>query len=77
MTSRTIRTTLLDLVQTVQRYAANDEEVVATIAYLVNSGRVQLGGTFAGQKINLRARKPRGWVVKALDEMGRCPKPAA
>jgi hypothetical protein len=46
--------TLLELVQTVSESARNDEEVVATVAYLVNSGRVRLCGTFAGAKIALR-----------------------
>src|SRR3954463_11184921 len=46
--------TLLELVQVVNESARNDEEVVATVAYLVNSGRVRLCGTFAGAKIALR-----------------------
>jgi hypothetical protein len=46
--------TLLELVQTVSASARNDEEVVATVAYLVNSGRVRLCGTFAGSRIALR-----------------------
>src|SRR5262245_57540063 len=56
----TVPTTLLDLVQSINAYAANDREVVATVAYLVNSGRVRLGGTFAGATIQLSpARHPR------------------
>jgi hypothetical protein len=43
--------TLLDLVQSVMSEAKNDEEVVATIVYLINSGRVRLRGIFAGAKI--------------------------
>ena len=34
------------------------DEVVATVAYLVNSGRVRLCGTFAGAKIALRPSLP-------------------
>jgi len=49
----TVTTTLLELVHSINAYAANDREVVATVAYLVNSGRVRLGGTFAGATIQL------------------------
>ena len=45
--------TLLDLVQSVINFAESDDEVVATVMYLVNSGRVRLCGTFAGTKIIL------------------------
>jgi hypothetical protein len=48
-----IRTTLLDLVQTVSDYAATDDEIVATVAYLINSGKVLLCGNFAGARIDL------------------------
>jgi hypothetical protein len=47
------QTTLLDLVQTVNAFAASDAEVVATVAYLINSGKVRLCGNFAGAKIDL------------------------
>jgi hypothetical protein len=43
--------TLLDLVQTVMTETENDTEVVATVVYLINSGKVRLCGTFAGAKI--------------------------
>ncbi len=46
--------TLLELVQLVSESARNDDEVVATVTYLINSGRVRLCGTFAGAKIALR-----------------------
>ena len=45
--------TLLDLVQTVSNFAISDDEVVATVAYLINSGKVRLCGNFAGAKIDL------------------------
>ena len=48
--------TLLDLVQTVSEFAVNDDEILATVTYLVNSGRVRLGGTFAGARIDLTPR---------------------
>jgi len=47
------RSTLLDVVQTVSTCATSDDEVVATVAYLINSGKVLLCGTFAGAKIDL------------------------
>ena len=47
------QTTLLDLVQTVNAFAASEAEVVATVAYLINSGKVRLCGNFAGAKIDL------------------------
>lgn len=43
--------TLLDLIQSIMSEAENDEEVVATVVYLINSGRVRLCGSFAGAKI--------------------------
>jgi len=46
--------TLLELVQSIGEFALSDDEVVATITYLVNSGRVRLCGNFAGAKIALR-----------------------
>jgi hypothetical protein len=47
--------TLLELVQTVSKAALTDDEVVTIVAYLVNSGRVRLCGTFAGAKISRHA----------------------
>ena len=48
------KSTLLDLVQTINDYATgSDDEVVATVTYLVNSGKVLLCGNFAGAKIDL------------------------
>ncbi len=52
--------TLLELIQAVSDSARNDDEVVATIAYLINSGRVRLCGTFAGAKIAVRPS--RKWM---------------
>ena len=46
--------TLLESIQVVSESAGNDDEVVATVAYLIKSGRVRLCGTFAGAKIALR-----------------------
>ena len=47
--------TLLDLVQTGSRYAKTENEALATITYLINSGKVSLRGNFAGAKIDLSA----------------------
>ena len=51
MSKKSYRTTLLALVQAVQRYTDTDEEAVAIITRLVNSRRVVLCGNFAGQRI--------------------------
>ena len=45
-------TTLLDLVQTVGQFAKDDTETGMVVAHMINSGRVQLCGTFAGAKIS-------------------------
>jgi hypothetical protein len=55
-----IQSTLLDLVYRVSVFAKTEAEVVATVAHLVNSGRVQLCGNFAGAKISFAA--PRAVV---------------
>lgn len=46
------KTTLLELVQTVSQLAKDDAETVGVITHMINSGRVQLCGTFAGAKIS-------------------------
>ena len=47
--------TLLDLVTEVAKYARSDQEVIATVAYMVNSGRVRLCGNFKGARFDLDA----------------------
>jgi hypothetical protein len=47
--------TLLDLVTEVAKYARSDEEVIATVVHLVNSGRVRLCGNFKGARFDLDA----------------------
>ena len=47
--------TLLDLVSVVAKYARSDKEVIATVAYMVNSGRVRLCGNFKGTRFHLDA----------------------
>jgi len=44
---------LLDLVAAVSRYAKSDDEVIATVVYMVNSGRVRLAGNFRGARFDL------------------------
>lgn len=48
-----INCTLLDLVRRVNEVTDDDNEAVATIVHMINSGRVRLCGTFAGAKIQL------------------------
>jgi hypothetical protein len=43
-------TTMLDLVNTVTRYARSEAEVIATVVFLVNSGAVRLCGNFTGMR---------------------------
>ena len=47
------KATLLDLVQAVSDFATSDDEIVATVTYLINSGKVLLCGNFAGATIDL------------------------
>jgi hypothetical protein len=47
------KTTLLELVTAIAEFARSDEEVVATVVYLVNSGRVQLCGIFRGARFGV------------------------
>jgi hypothetical protein len=46
--------TLLDLVNAISEQARSEAEVIATVVYLVNSGRVRLCGTFKGARFDLR-----------------------
>ncbi|MBI4514993.1 MAG: hypothetical protein HY699_04155 [Deltaproteobacteria bacterium] len=47
MKTRPYRSTMLELVQTIQDYCGSDDEVVAVIAHMLRSGRVVLTGNFA------------------------------
>ena len=47
------QTTLLDLVTAVSDVANNEDEVIATVVHLVNSGAVRLCGNFRGARIDL------------------------
>ena len=46
--------TLLDLVKAVSEHAPSEAEVIATVVYLVNSGRVRLCGNFKDARFDLR-----------------------
>jgi hypothetical protein len=47
--------TLLELVAEVVEHTRSDKEVIATVAYMVNSGRVRLCGNFKGARFDLDA----------------------
>ncbi len=49
----TAQTTLLELVTAVTDEADNEDEVIATVVHLVNSGAVRLCGNFRGARIDL------------------------
>jgi len=49
----TLNVTLLDLVNAVGEHALNEAELIATVVYLVNSGRVRLCGNFNGARFDL------------------------
>ena len=53
--ARTRHLTLLDLIQAVSEVAAKEQEIMATVADLINSGRVRLGGDAGGATIDLFA----------------------
>jgi hypothetical protein len=73
------KTTLLDLIRAVSDFSDSDAEIVATVAYLVNSGKVRLCGNFAGAKIalstdsrqNVNTTAPR----RSLKKICRAPNP--
>ena len=47
--------TLLDVIQAVSEVAASAQAILATVADLLNSGRVRLGGDAAGATIDVSA----------------------
>ena len=53
--ARTRYATLLDVIQAVSEVAASDQEILATVADLINSGRVRLCGDAAGATIDASA----------------------
>jgi hypothetical protein len=52
-------TTLLDLVTAVSQSARSENEVIATVVHMVNSGMVRLCGNFAGARFDLSSLRSR------------------
>lgn len=48
---RSRRVTMLELIHLVQDTARSDEEVVAVITHMIDTGRVVLSGTFADKRL--------------------------
>jgi hypothetical protein len=63
--------TLLDLVQTLNEFVQTDDEVVAAVAQLVNSGQVLLSGNFTGARITLSTPVPRAKRSPRPKEWGK------
>ena len=53
-----VQSTLLELVSTLNSFIDSDDEVVALVTSLVNSGRVRLCGNFAGATIEFASPYP-------------------
>jgi hypothetical protein len=53
--ARTRYPTLLDVIQAVSAVAASDQEILATVAHLINSGQVRLCGDAAGATSDVSA----------------------
>jgi hypothetical protein len=47
--------TLLDLVSAVAEHARSENELIATVVYMVNCGDVRLCGNFKGARFDLAA----------------------
>jgi hypothetical protein len=47
--------TMLALVNAVSQYAGSEAELIATVACMVNSGRVRLCGSFEAARFDLRS----------------------
>jgi hypothetical protein len=53
--ARTRYPTLLDVIQAVSEVAASDQEILATVTDLINSGQVRLCGDAAAATIDVSA----------------------
>jgi hypothetical protein len=62
--------TLLDLIQAVSEAARSDQETLATVADLINSGQVRLCGDSTGATIDLSATEDaaawNSWVRRCV-----------
>ena len=47
--------TMKDLVNAIAEHAQNEAELIATVVYMVNSGKVRLRGRLAGARFDLEA----------------------
>ena len=54
-----ILTTFLDLIGSVNQVTPDEGLVVATVAHLLNSGRVRMAGSFAGSRVIVSDISPR------------------
>ena len=61
-----VTTSLLHLITVLQECTANDAEVVAMAAFLINTDRVRLCGTFAGARIDVSAARAPAPVLSLL-----------
>ena len=52
--------TMLNLVATVTELTPSETEVIATVVHLVNTGKVELIGSFRGRHFDLDTLAPRG-----------------
>ena len=57
--------TMLDLVTAIAQDASSEAEVIATVAYMVNSGHVRLRGNFKGCRFSLDNLPAAGAVAAA------------
>ena len=57
--------TLREVVSVISEYAQSEDEVVATLVHLVNSGRIRLRGDYAGAHIEVPPRAPLASVAPA------------
>ncbi|MBY0275195.1 hypothetical protein K2Z84_07640 [Candidatus Binatia bacterium] len=48
--------TLRELVTAVSDFAQSENEVVATVTHMINSGQVKLGGSFDGARVEYASR---------------------
>jgi len=55
--------TLLDLVTAVSECARSEAETIATVVYLVNSGRIRLCGNFRGAHFDVDADDVPRWAA--------------
>lgn len=60
------QSTLLDLVTVVSKTTRTEAELIAVVAYLVNSGRVRLCGSFSGARFDLSTRPGKQNAAAAI-----------